>query len=188
MCEELYVSVDNAISLLLSNVHTHDRRTISNYHITITAIAQLKLQTTNHHHQYMASVLSTDDWDRLGYSDWPNRQPPDLTYPINPIFKKERFWGCEEEWYLIEPALRLASAFLATPTSMLFIYSCVYECKRLPSQSDIESEPHYQFRLTEERDPKVLLPRALDPQEGERHHVWIVSLWLRPRSGIVRRV
>ena len=112
----------------------------------------------------MDSVLSTDDWDRLGYLDWPNRQPPDLTYPINAVFKKDRFWGCEEERYLIEPAIRLASAFLATPASMLFIYSIVYECKRLPSQFDIEGEPLYQFRLTEERDPKVLLPRI--------HRIW----------------
>lgn len=38
--------------LFLGKVRTHDRPTLPNYHITITAIAQLKLETTNYHHPY----------------------------------------------------------------------------------------------------------------------------------------
>ena len=80
-------------------------------------------------------------WKHLGFSDWPGRQPANLTNPINPTFKKklkgcQLFWGTDREYEMIKPALRLASAFLTTPASMLFIYSLVYECKRLPSQFD----------------------------------------------------
>lgn len=105
------------------------------------------------------------DWEKLGYLDWPKRPQPDLQFPINPILKKihhgrRMFYGLDEAYTLIEPAIRLASAYLASPQSMLFIYSMVYETQRMTDQINPSTgKPHSRFRITAEGDPKVLLRR-----------------------------
>ena len=104
-------------------------------------------------------------WSNMGYPDWNNRQPADLNYPVNPIFNRfqgstQLFTSTHRDYRMIEPAVRLASAFLSSPASIRFIYSLVYERQRLPSKFDFKDGPCYQFRQTKETDPNVILPRV----------------------------
>lgn len=110
--------------------------------------------------EYLSEFLTCrSDWHSLGYFDWPNRQQPDLKYPTNPMFEYDRFWGTDAEYTDIEPAIHLASAFLSSPPSIQFIYSLVYECKRLPNQFDFVGWSCYQFRRTTETDTKLIQSR-----------------------------
>lgn len=76
----------------------------------------------------------TSDWGRLGYFDAP--QTPNLAASINPIFRKrygnlQLFKGTDEEYEMIEPAVRLASAYLYSPKSCAFLYSLVYADRKV---------------------------------------------------------
>ncbi|MCJ1391609.1 hypothetical protein MMC18_004473 [Xylographa bjoerkii] len=51
---------------------------------------------------------------------------PNLQYPINPIFRQERWKAItNRQWALVEPVLRLASAFLESEASFIVLYSIV---------------------------------------------------------------
>lgn len=108
-------------------------------------------------------LLSREDCERLGYLDWPDRQPPDLNPPfIHPILLEHNgFRGSKEEYALIEPAIRIATQLLFLPRTLLFVYSLVYECKELPIQFNFDGYPCRQFRMTEERDPDVYFEKAM---------------------------
>ena len=74
------------------------------------------------------------DWKTLGY-DYPPRNPT-LTTKIHPVLEKfhgsyQRFNGTDEEYEMIRPAIQLASNYLYSPKSCLFLYSLVY-AKRKP--------------------------------------------------------
>lgn len=110
---------------------------------------------------------------RLGYFDWPTRQPSNLQKPLPTVFERKSFRGTNDEYAMIQPAIRLASALLSTTKSMLFIYSLVYECRKLPKQFDFNGNSCFQFCRTLEKDPKVLLPR-LDRilRQFSSYHTW----------------
>lgn len=69
------------------------------------------------------------------------------------------FWGSDNDYGVIEPAIRMASVYLSSPRSLLFINSLVYETKRLSAQFHNSRGSNFQFQLTEDRDSKVILPR-----------------------------
>ena len=105
--------------------------------------------------QHPCNYLWTDeDWESLGYFDWPNREPPNLTMAFqHPVLKKSSgFWGTDEEYALIQPAIKIASRLLMLPRTSLFVYALVYECKPLPSQFNFNGHPCSQFRMSAERD------------------------------------
>lgn len=105
--------------------------------------------------QHPCDYLWTDeDWESLGYFDWPNREPPDLTVAFqHPVLKQSSgFWGTDEEYALIQPAIRIASRLLMLPRTNLFVYALVYECKPLPSQFNFDGRSCSQFRMSAERD------------------------------------
>ena len=78
----------------------------------------------------------TYDWVNLGYSDFP--QMPNLTNNIHPIFKATKFDGSRAEYEMIEPAIRLASNYLNSANSSIFVHSLVYgERKPVPSRCNI---------------------------------------------------
>lgn len=113
-------------------------------------------ETDSTHKQHPCRYLWTDeDWDSLGYFDWPNREPPDIALAFeHPLLKQSSgFWGTDEEYALIQPAIKIASKLLMLPRTNLFIYSLVYECKPLPSQFDCDGLRCFQFRMTTKRDP-----------------------------------
>lgn len=100
------------------------------------------------------------NWDRIGYKDWPNRRQPDLKETNHPMFHRSRFLGTDEEFLLISPAVRLASQLLYAPKSMLFIYSLVYECKKLPSDFDYMGTCCFEFRRTAETNERLIQARV----------------------------
>ena len=104
--------------------------------------------------QHPCDYLWTDeDWESLGYFDWPNREPPDLTAAFqHPVMKQSSgFWGTDEEYALIQPAIKIASRLLMLPKTSLFVYALVYECKPLPSQFNFNGHPCFQFRMSAEK-------------------------------------
>ncbi|MCJ1404874.1 hypothetical protein MMC11_008100 [Xylographa trunciseda] len=53
-------------------------------------------------------------------------QLPDLQYPINPIFRRERWLDlADRQWTLVQPVLHLASAFLESEASFIVLYSII---------------------------------------------------------------
>ena len=76
------------------------------------------------------------EWVSLGYSDFPKQ--PNLTNDIHPIFRATKFNGSQAEYEVIEPAIRLASNYLNSPNSSIFVNSLVYgERKPVPSRCNI---------------------------------------------------
>ena len=117
---------------------------------------------------HLNSCLSKEDWNLLGYNDWPGRQQTSLSrntsilsHHNNDIFRHANFLGTTEEYVLIQPAIRLASALLATPASIRFIVPLVWEQKRLPRQFDFNDKPTFQFRRSKETDVGALMDRFL---------------------------
>ena len=69
------------------------------------------------------------DWKTLGYDDPP--RIPNLTTKIHPVLaeyhaKSRRFEGANEEYEMIRPAIQLASNYLYSHKSCLFLYSLVF--------------------------------------------------------------
>ena len=74
----------------------------------------------------------------------------------NTIFTKERFWGTDEEWAMIKPAVWLASKLFQTPLSQRFIVGLIWDSKkRLPQEFDFEGKPSFQFHSSERPDGEV---------------------------------
>ena len=65
-----------------------------------------------------------DNWANLGYDDLP--QPPNLTENVHPLLKATKFDGSKEAYEAMKPAIQLASNYLYSPNSCMFVYSVVY--------------------------------------------------------------
>ena len=104
------------------------------------------------------------DWENLGYLDTP--QPCNLTSRIHPIFTKIRgqekiraFTGSDEEYERILPAVRLASNYLYSPSSRVFICSIVHAEREPTGLKDIFSNPLFQF---DKLDPSLCSSDRID--------------------------
>ncbi|MCJ1387645.1 hypothetical protein MMC18_000488 [Xylographa bjoerkii] len=70
--------------------------------------------------------ITVDELKRCGHWDLDNPTPNDLTYEIHTLLRRERWQDLEDEdWEIIEPALRLTSAFLDSEASFVFFYSLI---------------------------------------------------------------
>lgn len=81
------------------------------------------------------------DWENLGFLDAP--QPSNLRGKINPVFEKFRgeektraFTGTDEDYERILPAIQLASKYLDSPSSRVFVCSLVYADRKLAPIED----------------------------------------------------
>lgn len=118
------------------------------------------------------------DWKTLGYDNPP--QAPNLTTKIHPIFenhptKHPGFRGTDEEYEMIRPAIQLASNYLYSPKSCLFLYSLVYaERKPIATKVSLGDSPmkleNLEFKVkdlpcTEFRRLDSYCPRKMN-------HIW----------------
>lgn len=125
-------------------------------------------------------LLTTSELERLGYDvNLPNLRPNNLAREISPIFQymdeedKIRWGGLErEEYQLIEPVCRLASAMIESPASLAFLHALLYSPRAIIAQlSQRVGHPCYEFRRSEislipdSEDPRLALKR-LAPNIG----------------------
>ena len=96
------------------------------------------------------------DCRNLGYLDPPKRC--NLTGRIHPVLSKFRgpktiraFTGSDSEYERIIPALRLASNYLSSPGSRVFICSLVYAERKVTGLKDIRGFPLLQFEKLDSR-------------------------------------
>ncbi|MCJ1317158.1 hypothetical protein MMC15_002481 [Xylographa vitiligo] len=74
---------------------------------------------------------------------------PNLRYPINPIFRRQRWVDItDRQWTLVEPVLRLASAFFETEASFVLLYSIINAPQvRIPRVDPTEFDKYEIHRL-----------------------------------------
>ncbi|MCJ1465414.1 hypothetical protein MMC07_004032 [Pseudocyphellaria aurata] len=71
----------------------------------------------------LPAQYTRDQLSKLGFWDYPGAAASNLTYPIHPLFARERFEDPFDFWNEIKTSLRLASAILETSASVAFLYS-----------------------------------------------------------------
>ena len=81
------------------------------------------------------------------YREGEQAQLPNLQYAINPIFRRDRWVEItDRQWTLVEPVLRLASAFFDTEASFIVLYSIINAPQgHLPS-TDLTRPDKYEIR------------------------------------------
>ncbi|MCJ1431354.1 hypothetical protein MMC27_000705 [Xylographa pallens] len=106
----------------------------------------------------LAYYLPKDELKAIAeYREGEQVQLPNLQYPINPIFRRERWVEItDRQWTLVEPVLRLASAFFETEASFIVLYSIINAPQvRLP-RTDLTKFDKYEIR-------------RMDPSKHYRH-------------------
>ncbi|MCJ1430885.1 hypothetical protein MMC27_000235 [Xylographa pallens] len=70
--------------------------------------------------------ITIKELKKCGHWDLDNPAPNGMTYEIHTLLRRERWQDLEDEdWKIIEPALRLTSAFLDSKASFVFFYSLI---------------------------------------------------------------
>ena len=70
--------------------------------------------------------ITVKELRKCGHWDLDNPVPNDMTYKIHTFLQRERWQDLkDEDWKIIEPALRLTSAFLDSEASFVFFYSLI---------------------------------------------------------------
>ncbi|MCJ1281621.1 hypothetical protein MMC26_000941 [Xylographa opegraphella] len=98
----------------------------------------------------LAYYIPKDELKQIAeYKEGEEAHFPDIRGPINPIFRRLRWIGMTDwQWMLVEPVLRLASAFLETEASFVVLYSIINARKiRLPGPFSAEADKHMIRRL-----------------------------------------
>ncbi|MCJ1404469.1 hypothetical protein MMC11_007695 [Xylographa trunciseda] len=76
--------------------------------------------------QTKVKAITVEELKESGHWDLDNPAPNDLTYELHTLLRRERWQDLKnEDWKLIEPALRLTSAFLDSEASFVFFYSLI---------------------------------------------------------------
>ena len=112
-------------------------------------------------------------------------QLPSLQYPINPIFRRQRWVETtDRQWALVEPILRLASAFFESEASFIVLYSIINAPQiRLPRSISGGKDRYEIRRLNPSKHSHVVRPEFDGNIALFGNNIWWRIGDMNPRGG-----